>query len=555
MDLQFKLLNMKYFIVAFFMGSTLFPTQAQEKPKLVVGIVVDQMCYDYLIRFQDRFSKNGFNLLLNEGTNCSNTHYNYVPTFTGPGHASIYTGTTPANHGIVGNEWYQNGKTLNCVDDSLVQTVGSSTSIGKRSPKNLVANTITDQLKLTFPSAKVISMSIKDRSAILPGGHLSNGSYWFDSQEGKMITSSFYKQTLPAWVETFNAKNYPTTYLRQTWNTYYDSTTYQFPDKSPYEVIVAGKQTATFPYSLAEISKAKKGYESMLFTPFANTYLTDFAIQSIYNEMLGQDQQVDMLTISYSTPDIAGHLFGPYSREIEDIYIRLDLELARLIKALNEQVGKDKFVLFLTADHAVVPVPQYLVDQQLPGGYVYTQDKLVDLIDVVKANFGVDLILTEENNSIYIDEDVIRMMGIDQAKVEQFIANEIRQWEGVKAVFTQTELMQNFTGTNWYNMIQAGFYPKRSGEITFILEPGYLSKEKETENSHKGTSHGSAFNYDTQVPLIWYGSGIKKQRVYRTINITDITPTLAQIFQIQQPNTCTGEVIKEVFKKNHHWKK
>ena len=546
----------KFFTTLFVLFGFLSISIAQKKaetPKLVVGIVIDQMCYEYLYRYESKFSKNGFKKLMNNGTHCRNTQYNYVPTFTGPGHASIYTGTTPDNHGIIGNEWFDRnaGETVNCVFDSTAFGIGTESQNGKCSPHYLKANTITDQLRMTYPSSKVISMSIKDRGAILPGGHLSNGSYWFDNIIGKFVTSSYFKKEMPFWVNTFNEKNYPNNYLNQTWNTLLPLEEYKEsePDNSPYEQLLQGKTTPTFPYDLKEMCKGLPNFSLFTSTPFANTYLTDFAVESIYNEMLGQDVQTDFLCISYSTPDIVGHAFGPYSVEMEDLYIRLDLEIARLIKELEARVGKNKFTLFLTADHAVVPVPQYLLDKKLPGGYLFLESNLIQLDEEVKSEFGADLILSEENNNIYLDHETIDFLKINRRDVELFIAKRISNWEGVKNVYTSEELINSTIDNGWKDMIRLGYVPNESGDVVFMLEPGYLPKTKDSEKSRKGTSHGSAFNYDTHVPLIWYGKGITKKEVFRRINITDITATLVHLLNVQKPNATTGEPILEVLEK------
>ena len=546
----------KFFTVLFVLFGFISISIAQKKvesPKLVVGIVIDQMCYEYLYRFESKFSKNGFKKLMNNGTHCRNTQYNYVPTFTGPGHASIYTGTTPNNHGIIGNEWFDRntGETVNCVFDSTAFGIGTESKNGTCSPHYLKANTITDQLRMTYPSSKVISMSIKDRGAILPGGHLSNGSFWFDNIAGKFVTSSYFKKELPFWVNTFNEKNYPINYLNQTWNTLLTLEEYKEsePDNSPYEQLLQGKSTPTFPYDLKEMCKGQPNFSLFTSTPFANTYLTDFAIESIYNEMLGQDGQTDFLCISYSTPDIVGHAFGPYSVEMEDLYIRLDLEIARLIKELETRVGKNQFTLFLTADHAVVPVPQYLLDKKLPGGYLFLENNLIELDEEVKSEFGADLILSEENNNIYLDHETIDFLKINRGHVEHFIAEKIANWEGVKSVYTSNELINSSLDNGWKDMIRLGYVPNASGDVVFMLEPGYLPKSKDSEKSRKGTSHGSAFNYDTHVPLIWYGKGISKKEVFRRINITDITATLVHLLNVQKPNATTGEPILEVLQK------
>ena len=520
-----------------------------QKPKIIVGIVVDQMCYDYLYRFQGKFTQSGFRKIMLNGTNCRNTNYNYVPTYTGPGHASIYSGTTPDNHGIVGNEWYErDAKTsVNCVTDNQYKSIGTTSSEGNRSPKTLKTYTITDQLKLTYPAAKVISMSIKDRSAILPGGHLSDGSYWFDYSTGKMITSSFYKKELPIWVNDFNSKEISTESLKKTWNTLYPIETYSEsgPDNSPYEVLLSSKKDPTFPYNFAELNQNSKDFSLFTISPFANSYLTNFAMDAISNENLGKDAQTDFLCISYSTPDIAGHAFGPYSVEIEDIYLRLDLDISALLKFLENKFGKNGFTLFLTADHAVVPVPQYLMDKKLPGGYIFMDDKMSQLRKSVKEKFEVDILEAEENQNIYLNRKLIDSLHLSKKAIETFIVNEIKTWNGVKEVYI-TDDLKDKSEKDWAGMVSRGYRYDRSGEIIFILEPGFLPKNTDKPSAHKGTSHGSAFNYDTHVPLIWYGAGIKKQEIFRPIEIIDIAPTLVHMLNLQRTGAMTGNPIIEI---------
>lgn len=525
--------------------------QQPKSPKLVVGIVVDQMCYEYLYRYQAKFSEGGFKLLMKEGTNCRNTKYNYIPTFTGPGHASIYTGTTPNNHGIVANDWYDRttGKTINCVEDSKVETVGSTSAYGLFSPKNLKSNTITDQLKMTYPNAKVISMSIKNRGAILPGGHLSNGSYWYDYMTGKFISSTFYMKELPKWVNDFNEVNPKVSYFKNGWNTFFDISTYteSGPDDSPYEVGLPGKTSPTFPYNLMEMGEGRE-HHLFTFTPFCNTHLTDFAISSIDAEKLGKDGQTDFLCISYSTPDIIGHAFGPQSIEVEDTYIRLDRDIEKLIKSLNEKVGKGEYTLFITADHAVVPVPQYLIDNKLPGGYFFLDEHMEKLRTKVTKKYGADLITSEENLNIYLNYVRIDSLKLSRKDVARFVAEEIQTWENVKQVFTAERIQQTSQDGEWGDMVRKGYHHAESGDVIFMLEPGFLDKHSDSEKSRKGTSHGSAFSYDTHVPLIWYGKNVPSQEIYRTIDITGITATLTHLLYLQNPNAVTGEPIIELLK-------
>ncbi|MBL4861715.1 MAG: alkaline phosphatase family protein [Crocinitomicaceae bacterium] len=535
--------------------STFAIGQQKNAPKLIVGIVVDQMCYEYLYRYQAKFSDGGFQKLMRKGTNCRNANYNYVPTFTGPGRASIYTGTTPSNHGIVANEWFdrESGEVINCVADSSVTSVGTVSSAGLCSPKNLKANTITDQLKLTYTNAKVVSMSIKNRGAILPGGHLSDGSYWYDYSTGDFVTSSYFEDQLPNWVTNFNGKKYAEKYMSGVWNTIQDIATYteSGPDDSPYEHLLPGKTKPVFPYNLKKMTEEEGVTASSIFpyTPFANTFLADFAIASIDGEGLGQDDQTDMLCISFSTPDIIGHAFGPYSVEIEDTYIRLDLEIEKLIKALERKVGKKNFTLFLTADHAVVPVPQYLTDKNLPGGYFFIDPNLTMLKNKMIERYGQDLILEQENLNVYLDHDSIAILKLDRDEVIAFAAAEIQDWEGVKRVFRADQLYNPSASDEWMQKVSKGFHHAESGDIIFMLEPGYLPKSKDSESARKGTSHGSAYSYDAHVPLLWYGHGIPKQEVFRQINITDISATLTHLLNLQNVNAITGRPILEILDK------
>lgn len=530
-------------------------SQQVDSPKLMVGIVVDQMCYEYLYRYYDRFGKNGFRKLMNNGLNCKNTNYNYIPTYTGPGHASIYTGTTPSNHGIVANDWFDRstGSSINCVEDSTVLPVGTLSENGKFSPVNLKANTITDQLKMTYPDAKVISMSIKNRGAILPGGHLSDGSYWYDYSTGKFITSSFFKETLPTWVSDFNNLGTVEKSLSKTWNTLYDISSYSAsgPDDTPYEHLLPGKTSPTFPYVLKDMCEVEGATPEGLFpyTPFANTFLADFAIESIDSEGLGKDGQTDMLCISFSSTDIIGHAFGPYSVEIEDVYLRLDKDVEKLIKALDEKVGKHNYTLFLTADHAVVPVPQLLTDHNLPGGYFFVDTNMNQLKAEIVSKYGADLVDEQDNLNIYLNHDRIDSLELDRNEVSEFVASIVHEWKEVKRVFTARQLANSGINDEWMDMVRRGYHKEESGDVLFILEPGYLPKSTDSELARKGTSHGSAFSYDTHVPLLWYGKHIPVDEVYRNIDITDITATLTHLLYLQKPNATTGSPILEILEK------
>lgn len=543
---------MKNLLVFVFIGLAFFcKTQTEKTPKLVIGIVIDQMRYDYLHRFYDKFCEGGFKKLMIEGTNCKNTMYNYAPTYTAPGHASIYTGTTPNNHGIVGNDWYsrEERKTINCVEDTTVRTLGADNMSGFCSPKNLKVNTVTDQLKLTYRDSKVISMSIKNRGAILPGGHLSDGSYWFDYETGSFISSSYYANSLPTWVTSFNAEKQPLNYSKEKWETllplknYYESR----EDDSEYEYTFGNKEKPVFPYDLKKINKPTFSYANFVYTPFANTYLTNFALNAIDNEMLGADKTTDFLNISYSTPDIIGHAFGPYSVEIQDCYMRLDLEIKRLILELEKKVGKDNFVLFLTADHAVAPVPQLLVDAKLSGGYFYEDEFNVFLDSICIAKYGKSFLIGEVNNNVYLDRKAIENLKLTEDEVTEYLCSRIRQYKGIKQAYTSKQLMSKGKGDKMLEMIANGYHYKESGDLVYVLEANYLPKSSH-ESIKKGTSHGSPYGYDTHVPLLWYGKGITAQEIYNRIEIIDISTTLVYLMNLQKTNGMTGEPILELVK-------
>ena len=530
-----------------FSGALQVLGQAPKQPKIVVGVVIDQMCYDYLYRFQHLYTTGGFNRLMSKGANCRNVQYNYVPTYTAPGHASIYTGTTPSNHGIIGNDWYirETKQTVTSVSNPKFAAVGGSATSTGAAPLNLRTYTITDQLKMASPKSKVISVSIKDRSAILPGGHLSDGTYWFDYNTGDFITSTFYKQQLPDWVQRFNAKFDPAKDLR-TWKLLLPESTYQLADQSNYEVVLTGKTSATFPYDFQDmISKGAVANNLFTISPQANEILTEFAIAALEQESMGQDQFTDFLCISYSTPDIAGHAFGPYSREMEDMYARLDRELQKLFSSLETRYGKDGFVLFLTADHAVVPVPQMLIEKKMPGGYFFMESHLQVLRDDFIMKYNANLLEYEVNQNIYLNLARIDSLKLDVQEVAEFAANELRKWPEVKTVLTRQELLSGSTKTDfWGEMLHNGYDIHRSGELIFLLQPGYLAKEHDEPKAHLGTSHGSAFNYDTHVPLLWYGKGIEPGlQIYDPIQITDIAPTLIHILNLQRSGSMIGQPI------------
>lgn len=544
----------QFFIALLFLPLFSFQFQAQSNqvPKLVVGIVIDQMCYDYLYRYYPKFSEDGFKKMMNNGTNCRNTQYNYIPTYTGPGHASIYTGTTPSNHGIIANDWYstKNKKNKNCVEDTNYIGIGTNSKNGQCSPQNLKALTITDQLKLTYPKSKVISFSIKNRGAILPGGHKSDGTYWLDQNTGDFITSSYYKKTLPNWLKNFNEQKMPEKYMNQTWTTLLpiENYTESTKDNSVYEENIFNTKQPVFPYSLSAIEENKK-IKTFTATPFANTHLLNASLEAITEENLGKDQFSDFLCISFSSTDILGHAYGPQSVEIEDMYLRLDLEVARLLNFLEKEVGKNDFILFITADHAVVPVPQLLMDQNLPGGYFFLDKTIQNLRDSCIRKFGFDCILNVSNNNIYIDKSTLKLKDINISVVQNYIKDQLKYISNIKMIYTSDELENSNQADHWKNLVKNGYLREENGDVIFMLDSGYLTYQSDTEKNRQGTSHGTGYGYDTHVPLLWYGKNIPTQEIYRKIEITDVSATLTHLLNLAKPSLTTGEPILEILNK------
>jgi predicted AlkP superfamily pyrophosphatase or phosphodiesterase len=527
---------------------------AQSKsPRLVVGIVVDQMRQEYLYRFDAKFGPGGFKRLTGEGFMLRNAHYNYIPTETGPGHASIYTGTTPAVHGIIANDWFDKSsrKEVNCVGDANQTPIGTLVG-GAVSPHRLAVTTITDELKIfTQRRAKVIGISIKDRGAVLPAGHNPDGAYWFDARSGNFVTSTYYKSALPVWVDQFNGRKLAEKYANQEWATILPVDQYKEsgPDDSPYEMRLKGKERSNFPYKLADLRKLNGEYELLLNTPYGNELVADMAKAAVTGEELGKDAVPDFLAISFSSTDRIGHAMGPNSVEVEDTYLRLDRQLADLLTVLDEEVGKNEYVVFLTADHGVADVPQYMKDIKMPGGYFRPSFVEAGLNDFLAGYFpGKKIIESVSTEQVYINHEAFgaepRAAGLDLLVATQLIERYLLNTEGIAQVFTRSAIQQSaFQEGGLKGSIVRGFHPKRSGDLMFVLESGWLAWGGIT-----GSTHGSGYTYDTHVPIIFFGAGIKPGSSVAPYEITDIAPTLAMLLQIRLPSGATGKPVMELFR-------
>lgn len=526
--------------------SQVVSSKQNDNPKLVVGIVVDQMRYDYLTRFYNKYGEGGFKRMMNEGYNCKNNHFNYVPTYTGPGHTSVYTGATPKYHGIIGNDWYDKElkKSVYCAGDDSMQSVGTTDKAGQMSPHRMKTTSFADENRLfTQMRGKTIGVALKDRGAILPAGHTANAAYWFHGKdEGNWISSTFYVNELPKWVLNFNKKKSVASYFKE-WNTYYDMSTYteSGSDLNNFEGGFKGKETATFPYDLEALKTQNGNYEILKISAYGNNITTDFALAAIEGEQLGKDNYTDILALSYSTPDYVGHNFGVNSKEVQDTYIRLDKDLERLFNYLDANVGKNQYTVFLTADHAAVDVPAYLQTVKIPAGYIDSKTQKNKFMEFVKAEFGAaDLIENVSNNQVFLNRAKLKELDLDLDDVQDAIVNEIINYEHIDKAYTATTMSSTEFNSGIEALLQKGFNQKKSGDVIFVYDPAFISYGK------TGSTHGSGLNYDTHVPLLFFGKGIKHGDTFQKTEITDIAPTMSALLGISFPNGAIGQPLEFV---------
>ncbi len=522
------------------------------RPKLVVGIVVDQMRWDYLYRYYSRYGTGGFKRLLNDGFSCENTMVDYIPTITAAGHSSIYTGTSPAIHGIAGNDFIiqATGKSMYCTEDSSVQTVGSTSTAGKMSPRNLLTTTVTDELRLaTNFKSKVIGIALKDRGGILPAGHTANAAYWFDDKNGSWITSTYYMKELPQWVNDFNAKKLPETYLKQDWNTLYPINTYTLSteDNSKYEGLFRGAGTPTFPIKTSTLYQNNPSI--IRTTPYGNTLSIDFAEAAIKAEQMGKGEYTDFLALSLSSTDYVGHQFGVNAVETEDTYLRLDRDLAAFFNYLDANIGKGQYTIFLTADHGAAHNTAFLRDHEIPAG-VWDDSQVIRTLNaqLLEKYKGDRLILSFTNYQVQLNNVTIKRLKLDESAIKNDIIQYLQQQPAIAfAVDMQKAQTANIPDELRERIIK-GFNAGRSGAIQIILQPGWFGGRVAAGGKSTGTSHGTWNPYDAHIPFVLMGWGIKHGALTRETHMTDIAPTIAALLHIQTPNGTIGKPVSEVLK-------
>ena len=502
------------------------------------------MRWDYLYRYYDLYDANGgFKRLIGQGFSCENTLIPYVPTITACGHSSIFTGSVPAISGISGNTWWDQDqmRTVYCTEDNSVKTVGSTSPAGQMSPRNLLVTTICDELRLaTNFRSKVVGIALKDRGGILPAGHSANAAYWYDNATGNWITSTYYMNNLPKWVDEFNGQKLVDKMFQAGWSLMYPVESYvqSTGDDKKYE----GKPLGPgFPYDLKRFVGK---YGTLPVTPYGNTLTAEFAKAAITGEQLGVDEVTDFLTISFSSPDYIGHTFGPNSIEAEDGFLRLDKDLGNLLDYLDSKVGKDQYTIFLSADHGAAHVPEFLQENKIPAGRAPVSTAVTNLNNALKSKYGLDeLIVSDDNYQIHLNHPRLDSAHVNIDELMAWACAELMQVPGVFRAFPLKDLNSVPLPSRVREMINNGYNPHRNGDIQLLLLPQYIEAY-----SPVGTTHGIWNPYDAHIPLLWYGWGIRQGKLNREVTMTDIAPTVAALLHIQMPSGNVGRVIPEVMK-------
>lgn len=512
------------------------PRAQAAPPKLVVAIVVDQMRYDYIERFKDHFCTNGFRLFLDKGASLTFAHYNYVPTVTGPGHATYLSGSTPSMHGIIGNDWYdrKSGKDVNCVQDESVDGVGATPGKGRCSPHYFVGDNFADEMRLRFRS-KVVGLSLKDRGAILPAGKKPTGAYWFYPKNGNFITSSYYMDQLPGWVQEFNKRKRAADFVGKTWDRLLDPKAYPYADSEAWEENLADEKAPTFPHVIAS---SKDGFDNVTPTPFGNQILAELAQAAIEGEKLGQGPQPDLLTVSFSSCDGVGHKFGPYSHEAQDTMLRLDLQLGQLFSYIDQKIGLSNVVMTLTGDHGVAPAPEFAKAQGIDGQRLNETEFMNELKEHLAEEFGPGKYFGSTklfSGHVFLNHATLKKKGLKLEEVTAVIRDFALASGKFQACFSREQILDGRAAGPLGQIVYNGYNAERGGDLVLLAKPYWLP------GSGKGTTHGSPYAYDTHVPILFFGTPFKPGVYADDVSVVDIVPTLCAAMQMGEPAGCSGK--------------
>jgi predicted AlkP superfamily pyrophosphatase or phosphodiesterase len=508
------------------------------------------MRYDIIERYWESFSEKGFKRLVNEGANCKNAYYDYIITESAPGYATLATGNNPSGHGIISDSWYLrlNGREQFCVSDSRLADKPGLLSGNNFSPRQIIGSSLGDELRISnFKQSKVIAIANKPYAAVLSSGYLANAAYWTDSQTSDWTSSSYYMDALPKWVQEFNEKRFVSIYLSREWNTINQKNTYKesLADNNSYETGFSNKQK-TFPYKLNDLSKTE-GAKIINFTPFGNTYTIDFAIAAILNEKLGEDEFTDLLTISFATPGYVTELFGIRSIELQDIYIRLDSDIAHLLEFIDDKYGKDKVLVVLTSDRGATDNYEFMGDIGMPTGKFYPAQSISLLESYLKALYGLtNWVKHYRDRQIYLNELTIDACKAPIGEVEMKAAQFMAQFQAIATATTAHVLQTGSFISGDLLKFQNSYNMARSGDILLSLKPGYI--EEFPGRTKENFVQTSPYRYNAHVPLLFYGWKIKQKVLNNSIPMTNVVPTLANFLNISFPSGTKGQFIDELLK-------
>ncbi|RYH07177.1 alkaline phosphatase family protein [Tropicimonas sp. IMCC6043] len=538
---------------------------AQEKPRLILQITVDQLRGDLPTRYADRLGEGGFRFLLEDGIHYTNAHHAHANTETVVGHTTLATGANPAAHGMVGNLWFDRtlGRTVYNIEDpdytmltggagvdadtEIDPTQKAAASDG-RSPRTILTTTFGDELSVeTAGAAKVFGVSIKDRGAVAMAGH-SGKAFWFSKSAGQFVTSSYYYDEYPDWVAEWNAKGLPQGYGDTSWELLHPIETYMFGDRDDqeWESEFAGFGR-TFPHPLGP-SDGKYFTTLLTLSPAGDQISADFAKTLIEREGLGDDKITDFLGVSFSVTDYVGHFFGPSSLESEDNLLQLDRTLADLFAFIDWEIGLDRTLIVLSADHGAPEAPGFLEEIGGLGGYVSPDAWETEAaIARIKERFGLSGPLIQGYDHPYLNlADEVRVnQDIDRAALETAIAEELVGFDGVAFALPSSRLREASLPENALTRaVLNNYHPDRSGDIYIVFKPGWFINDMDGLSAT--VTHGSPWRYDTFVPIIFAGFGIEPQTVSRRVHTIDVALTLATIAGTPPPSGAAGEVLFEV---------
>ena len=510
-----------------FSQKTPLPTRSSAaKPTLILAIIVDQFRYDYTTRFASRYT-GGLHQMLTQGAVYLDAQQDHFPTVTAAGHSAFLTGSVPATSGIIGNEWYDRsqGRLITSVEDRATTLLGARAGAEGSSPHNLLVSTLGDEIKIADGGAsKVIGISMKDRAAILPSGHMADAAYWIDSATGNVVSSTFYFPALPNWVQQFNAGKPAQSALGKTW----------------YPVGAEGREGKAF---LTLSSTPDKNYfATWETTPYANDMVESLAELAISNEQLGRHPGTDVLAVSFSANDHLGHAVGPDAPEVEDMCVRTDAVLGRLLAAAEKAAGgREHLLVVFSSDHGVAPKPEVMQARHFAVGRASKPEFLKTVNDALDVRFGKGAWITNTQEiGIYLNYALIDQKKLALAEVEDVAARAALSLPYIARVYTREQLLGHAAMRDTIDdFVARGFYADRSPDVIAIQKPYWLF-------GAEGSSHGTPYNYDSHVPLIFWGAGVQPGVYAETVGISDVAPTLAALLRIGTPTGSIGRILPEI---------